>query len=470
MKQSLAPRKSPAARSASFVIVGLVLALGSYAGPRAYASSRTALPSGGNPCFHKSANIPIPPPAVPNANADKKYKGQSIVFYGNSVGAGQVQDNALACQFTRQTGIKVKVVPAPQSTTDRYSAMQRFFVNHSSSIDVTMVDVIYPGAFAPYLVDLKKPLANIAKLDYSTIVKNDTIGGHLVAIPYFADFGMLYYRTDLLHKYGYKNPPTTWTQLTAMAKKIQAVEQKHNKNFHGFVFQGNSYEGLTCDALEWINSYGGGTILSHNGKVTIDNPRAMAALKLAQSWVGTIAPRGVTSYEEEDARNAFQSGDAAFMRNWPYAYSLGEAKGSKIAGKFAVAPLPHGPHGKSSAATGGWQLAVNKYSKHVQASIAFTAYMASKPAEIWHAEAASLVPAMPSVGSVPGVKKLEPFLTTVGNHTDHVVRPSAALGTRYNQGSTIFFQGVSRILNGSSVNSVIPGVAQQLTTLAAQAH
>jgi trehalose/maltose transport system substrate-binding protein len=196
----------------------------------------------------------------------------------------------------------------------------------------------------------------------------------------------------------------------------------------------------------------------------------MAALKLAQSWVGTIAPRGVTSYEEEDARNAFQSGDSAFMRNWPYAYSLGEAKGSKIAGKFAVAPLPHGPNGKSSAATGGWQLAVNKYSKHVQASIAFTAYMASKPAEIWHAEAASLVPAMPSVGSVPGVKKLEPFLTTVGNHTNHVVRPSAALGTRYNQGSTIFFQGVSRILNGSAVNSVVPGVAQQLKTLAAQAH
>ncbi len=470
MKQVPVPGKSKALRTASFLGVGLVLTLGSYASPGAHASSHATRANNANPCFHKSSAVPVAPPAVPNAKADKKYKGQSIVFYGNSVGAGQAQDTAMACEFTRDTGIKVKVVPAPQSTTDRYSAMQRFFVNHSSSIDVTMVDVIYPGALAPYLVDLKKPLASIAKLDYSSIVKNDTIGGHLVAIPYFADFGMLYYRTDLLHKYGYKNPPTTWTQLTAMAKKIQAGEQKHNKNFHGFVFQGNSYEGLTCDALEWIASYGGGTIISHNGSVTIDNPKAIDALKLAQSWIGTIAPRGVTSYEEEDARNAFQGGEAAFMRNWPYAYSLGEAKGSKIAGKFAVAPLPHGSGGKSTAATGGWQLAVNKYSKHVAASIAFTAYMASKPAEIWHAEAASLVPAMPSVGSVPAVKKLEPFLVTVGNHTNHVVRPSAPLATKYNQGSTVFFQAVNRILNGASPQSTIPAVASQLKLLAAQSR
>jgi trehalose/maltose transport system substrate-binding protein len=255
-----------------------------------------------------------------------------------------------------------------------------------------------------------------------------------------------------------------------MAKKIQAGEQKKNKNFHGFVFQGNSYEGLTCDALEWINSYGGGTIITHNGNVTLNNPKTIAALKLVQSWVGTIAPRGVTSYEEEDARNAFQAGDAAFMRNWPYVYSLMEAKGSAVAGKFSYAPLPHGPGGPSSAAVGGWQLAVSKYSKHIPAAIDFVRYMSGKQAEAWHAEVASLVPAMPSVGSIPAVKKLEPFLATVGPKEDHVVRPSAPLSTKYNQGSTIFFQGVNRILNGTSVDSQVSAMASQLKILAAQSH
>ena len=117
--------------------------------------------------------------------------------------------------------------------------------------------MVWPGTFAQYLVDLKKPLAADSKLEIGSLLKNDTVNGHLIAMPYQGDFGMLYYRKDLLKKYGYSKPPTTWTQLTTMAKKIQAGEQKSNKNFYGFVFQGSSYEGLTCNALEGVASYGG---------------------------------------------------------------------------------------------------------------------------------------------------------------------------------------------------------------------
>ena len=73
-----------------------------------------------------------------------------------------------------------------------------------------MIDVVWPGAFAPYLVNLKPKLGKQAKLHAQGIVQNDTIGGKLVAMPWFGDFGILYYRTDLLKKYGYKAPPTTW--------------------------------------------------------------------------------------------------------------------------------------------------------------------------------------------------------------------------------------------------------------------
>src|SRR5437764_1802277 len=220
----------------------------------------------------------IAPPRVPNRAAIKaKYHGQKITFVGDSVGNGHVRDLALAKRFTKDTGIKVTVVPHPAASDQSYAQLARAFSSKSSSIDVAMIDVVWPGAFAPYLVNLKPKLAKQAKLHLASIVANDTIGGKLVAMPWFGDYGILYYRTDLLKKYGYTAPPKTWTQLFQMAKKIQAGEQKANTSFSGFVFQGNSYEGLTCNVLEWIASVGGGNIVD-NDKVTIDNKNARTIL------------------------------------------------------------------------------------------------------------------------------------------------------------------------------------------------
>ncbi len=74
----------------------------------------------------------------------------------------------------------------------------------------------------------------------------------------------------------------------------------------------------------------------------------------------------------------FQNGKAVFMRNWPYAWSLGNGKDSKIAGKIGVAALPKGgKDGKNSATLGGWQLAVSKYSKHPQVAADLVMYLTS---------------------------------------------------------------------------------------------
>ena len=257
-----------------------------------------------------------------------------------------------------------------------------------------MIDVVWPGAFAPFLVDLKPKLGQQAKIHNAGIVQNDTVGGKLVAMPWFGDFGMLYYRTDLLKKYGYKRPPASWTQLFQMAKKIQDGEKATNPNFSGFVFQGNAYEGLTCDALEWIASSGGGHFID-GGKATINNAKAANILNMFRANIGKTTPRGVTSYQEGEAHTAFIDGNAAFMRNWPYAYSLAQATGSKVKGKFAVAPLPHGAGSKSVATVGGWQLAVSKYSKHPDAAIEFVRYMTSKPVEKFDTITNSNVPTIP---------------------------------------------------------------------------
>ena len=431
--------------------LALLVAL-TIAGP---GSAGTAAPSGA------AATIKAPP--VPNAKAiKKKYGGQSITFIGDSVGGSHNRDLALAKQFTKNTGIKVKVVPHPSASDASYSQLVRVFSSKSSSFDVAMIDVVWPGALAPYLVDLKPKLGKQAKLHAAGIVQNDTVDGKLVAMPWFGDFGILYYRTDLLKKYGYTAPPKTWAQLFAMAKKIQDGEQAAgNQNFYGYVFQGNSYEGLTCDALEWYESAGAGGFID-NGKVTIDNKKGAAVLDLFASQIGKTTPRDVTTYQEGEAHTAFVGGNAAFMRNWPYAYSIGaDPKESKIVGKFSVTVLPHAG-GPSVGTVGGWQLAVNKYSKHVDASIEFVRYMTSPAVERFDAITNSNVPTIPAVAQLAAVRKTNPYLKPEIANVIRVTRPASELKSHYNEGSKAIYQGFNQILNGKPASSVLPSIQSKL--------
>ena len=60
---------------------------------------------------------------------------------------------------------------------------------------------------------------------FPAIAASYTVRDKAVAIPYRADVGLLFYRTDLLKEYGYRAPPATWDELEAMATRIQAGER-----------------------------------------------------------------------------------------------------------------------------------------------------------------------------------------------------------------------------------------------------
>ncbi len=190
-----------------------------------------------------------------------------------------------------------------------------------------------------------------------------------------------------------------------MAQVIQDGERAAgNADFWGYVWQGNAYEGLTCDALEWIESNDGGSIISPDKVITINNDKAAAAIDRAAGWVGTISPSGVTGFQEEDARNMWQAGNAAFMRNWPYAYSLGNADDSVITGLFDVSPLPAGDSGSGAATLGGWQLAVSKYSEHPDVAADVALFLTSREEQKIRAVEGSFNPTV--MRSLPGQRRL----------------------------------------------------------------
>jgi trehalose/maltose transport system substrate-binding protein len=84
----------------------------------------------------------------------------------------------------------------------------------------------------------------------------------------------------------------------------------------------------------------GGHIVESDGKVSINNPQTKSILEMVKGWVGTISPKGVTAYQEEESRNAFQEGHAAFLRNWPYVYALANGKESPVKGHVDVTFSP----------------------------------------------------------------------------------------------------------------------------------
>jgi len=381
--------------------------------------------------------------------------GATIRFAGNSdVGEGGRLDRALAEEWAQKTGNKVEYISRPNDASATLQLFQQYWAAKSSDVDVFMVDVIWQGICGPHAVDMKKYFKDDEiKAFFPRIIQNNTVNGKLVSIPWFTDAGLLYYRTDLLEKYGYKEPPKTWEELTEMATKIQDGERKAGKpDFQGFVFQGKASESVTCNAIEWVYSYGGGTIVEPDKKVTINNPNAIKALDTAKSWVGTISPLGVTTYGEEEARNIWQAGNAAFMRNWPYAYSLGQDPKSPISGKFDVTVLPKGgPDGKNAACLGGWQLMVSAYSKAPDAAADLVKYLTTAELQKKHAVDISLLPTLPALYSDPDVLAKNPFFKNLLPVLENAVaRPSTVTGADYNQISTSFFQNVNKVLTGGT--------------------
>lgn len=346
--------------------------------------------------------------------------------------------------------IKIEALSTPDLATDRLGLYLQFFEAMSPDLDVYMIDVIWPGDLAEHFVDLYEYGAEAqAKEHFPAILQNNTVDGKLVGMPWFTDAGLLYYRTDLLDKYGYGGPPATWVDLEAMAGKIQAGERAANPDFWGFVWQGNAYEGLTCDALEWIYSNGGGTIVSSDRKITINNRFAIEAVDTAARWVGVISPPGVTGFGEEDARNMWQAGNAAFMRNWPYAYRLGNADDSAIKDKFDVTPLPAGRSGHGAATLGGWQLGVSTYSTHPKEAAEFALWLTSAPEQKYKAVKDSNNPTFMSLYDDPEIEAASPFMVKLYDvFINAVARPSTATAPKYNETSVLFFTAVHNVLTG----------------------
>ncbi|CAH2601526.1 putative ABC transporter-binding protein DR_1438 [Rhodovastum atsumiense] len=391
----------------------------------------------------------------------------TVVLSCGSVGQELQICQGGAAAWRRETGHDVIVVASPGSATERLALYQQVLAAGSPDIDAYAIDVIWPGLLASHFIDLARRVDPAAlEAHFPAIIAASTVRGRLVALPLYTDAALLFYRADLLDKYGLR-PPATWDELAAQATQVLAAERATgNRDLQGFVWQGKAYEGLTVNALEWIASSGGGTIVEADGTITIDNPGAVQAVQRAAAWVGGISPTGVLNYAEEEARGVFQSGRAVFMRNWPYAWALAQGEGSPVRGKVGVVPLPtDGAANRPRAVLGGWQLAVSKYSRNQEAAIALVTFLTGAAEQKRHAVAYGYQPTIPALYRDPEVLRALPFQVE-GVFDTAVARPSRATGALYNQASSQFFNAVHAVLEGhGSAQERLAALARQLERL-----
>jgi trehalose/maltose transport system substrate-binding protein len=370
-------------------------------------------------------------------------------------------------QFEKQTGNKVTIVAMPSSTTDRFSQYKLWLAAGSSDVDVYVVDGVWAPQLADGFADLSEAAKDVVGTHFPSIIASLTVNGKLIGLPMFADAPALYYRKDLLDKYG-KAVPKTWDELTATATEIQDKERAAGKkDLWGFVFQGAPYEGLTCDALEWVKSFGGGGIVEADGTISINNPKAAAALDMAHGWINKILPPGVLTYQEEESRGVWQSGNAVFMRNWPYAVSLGNGADSPIKGLFDVAQLPAQPGEQSAATIGGQDLALSRFSKHPKEATELLLFMASAEQQRFRALDAGYLPTIPSVYEDPQIAEKQPIVARWKSvFMTAVPRPSAPTKKAYAEVTSDFWTAVHDTLAGSgSAADNLAKLEAQLTKL-----
>ena len=325
-----------------------------------------------------------------------------LTFSGSALGAeGTLVSRQLKRFMQLHPDIRVELQRTPDDASQRHQLYVQWLNARVGNPDILQLDVVWTPEFAAagWVLPLTRFKPAAGEFFPATITAN-TWAGQLYALPWFADVGLLYRRTDFV-----PSEPRNLGELVTDAK--QAMARPGGPRF-GIVWQGARYEGLITGFVEYLGAFGG-RILDDSGRVVVNQPEAVRALQFMRDELYTshIAPLDVLTWHEEEARFAFQNGTAVFMRNWPYAVAaMSDTSQSRVAGKFAVSPMPASGEGNghSTAALGGSQLAINAYTESPDAAYRLIEYLTAPEQMLERAQAVGQYPTRPALYHDPRLR------------------------------------------------------------------
>ena len=350
--------------------------------------------------------------ALAGCGAGQERGPVTLVFkYARILGNADPLPGLLRSFEAAHPGVRVKGEALPWASDDQHQFYTINLEGQSPGFDVMMLDCIWVPEFARagWLLDLTPYLqpGELAPF-FPSAVASATYRERVWALPWNFNVGLLYYRADLLTKYGLR-PPETFEELIDQVRRIQAGER--DRRLDGYLWQGKQYEGLVVNVLEalWAN---GTQILGENGAIFPEPERAADALRFLRSLIEEgVSPAWTTAADEELSRRAFGDGHAIFLRNWPYAMDLFEGKDSAVRGRVAFAPLPGRARGAPGVgSTGGSHLGVSRRSRHPDLAVALARHLTSEAAQRAIALGAALSPTRQSLYHDPEITRANPAM------------------------------------------------------------
>ncbi len=338
--------------------------------------------------------------------------------------------------------ILIHVTKGPRETESVSDLAISSLLLGNSPYDLILIDVTWLSKYAK--AGWLEPLESLVSEEHiSGLNKGAKVGNYygnsLYRLPFVADIGLLFWRTDLMDK-----PPRTPAELTKISRELQTS----NKVKYGYVWQGRQYEGLSCVFLEIVNGFGG-SWLDEMGNAHLDNKKTIEAVQWLTDLINNdISPKAVTNYSEPEALQAFESGEAAFMRNWPYAWNELQKSNSSVRGKVGVTTMVSKQESGSTSTLGSWGLSLLRNSKNKKEAIEVMNFLTSEKVQKHLFLKYGYTPTSNSVFSDSEVLLKAPIVKSLENALEKTKpRPQTAL---YAQISDVLQRGLSEAITGQN--------------------
>ncbi|MGH3696078.1 MAG: ABC transporter substrate-binding protein [Pseudonocardiaceae bacterium] len=366
--------------------------------------------------------------------------GVVLRFYTPADGADQYAQAATTCTQAAEGRYRIEQRTLPRQADDQRLQLARRIVGGDETIDVLAMDVTWTAEFAEARWIRPFPPEAAAEIREGTLeaaYDTGTWQDQLYAAPLNTNTQLLWYRKDLVPD---GQPPRTWDELIDIATGLAAQNRPS-----WIEVQGSQYEGLTV----WFNTLlisAGGQIVAEDGTVTLGRGDAAGRVLTVIREVATApgADPSLSQRDEGGTRLAMESGQAAFMVNYPFvlpgiarngggAFLDGSGNpttqdtGRRVQDVFGWAPYPAVVPGRPARVTiGGLNLAVSATSRYPEQAVEAVQCLRNQENQLRNAVDAGVPPTLEALYADPAFQQEYPAWQAIKQSLDTAsVRPKS---------------------------------------------